>query len=1053
MNRTLWRLLCAWIVFACLTLSHSQAAPANDRLINISSRSQVGTGGNVMIAGFVVGQGAPKKVLIRAVGPTLTTLNVPGVLADPVLNLHDSAGGLLATNDNWQGADAAIMTDVGAFALPAGSKDAAIVTTLNPGAYTAIVSGTNSGTGVALVEVYDVSGLSRLINISTRARVETGSGILISGLIVGPGAPRKILVRAIGPGLTGLGVSGVLADPTLTLFNSTGGVITSNDNWNATDAALMSQAGAFPLAAGSKDAAMVVELSSGAYTVHVSGVNNTTGVALIEAYDVTPGANSIGPSLSVSAAVSSTAAIGSSPAQVVFSRSGNADAPVTVTYSVSGTATPGVDFTGLPGSITIPAGATSATAFVTAENIAATGTKSATITLAPQSGYELGISSTQVTFHYGSGSLYLANMRVPASVTNSTAYGTSTIQLSADERYLNINLSFSSLSSAQTVAYLRLSNAGEEGAYILKLPNGAQTSAEWQISPSGGFSVADIIAALKAGKLYVSVETTNFPSGELRGTFVASAGSQTFTPPPGPPALGGGAPTPQAAARFLTQATFGATKAEIDGVVSKGYSTWITEQMAAPISVHKDAAQADFNAFNTSATATRPGTTNRQAAWWKIALTGPDQLRQRVAFALSEIFVISDANGTVANWQDGAANYYDLLAKNAFGNFRTLLEDVTLSPMMGVYLSHIRNGKATSTTQPDENYAREIMQLFTIGLHQLQPDGTLKLDQNGLPISTYDQKTITEMAKVFTGWQFYNTAPTTRNFRSGGNTSNDYLQPMTLNPNFHEDSAKTIVSGIQLPANQGGAKDLKDTLDALHNHPNTGPFICRQLIQRLVTSNPSPGYVYRVAQVFANNGSGVRGDLGAVVRAILTDYEARSPNLASNQTFGKLKEPLLRLSHLLRATNASAENGRFNISPPDNAFGQAPLRSPTVFNFFEPYYVVPGSLAAAGLYAPEYQILTDTTAISGPNLLYSHIYATRSATAIGLDLATLPASNPAATLVDHLNLVFCGGSMPTAVKDRIALAITSMPTSATEVEKQRAALYLTVTTQEAAVQK
>jgi uncharacterized protein (DUF1800 family) len=1057
MNGFAQRIWCAIFLFFFAGFPRSFAASAGDRFINISSRTQVGTGANVMIAGFVVGQGAPKKVLIRAVGPALTAQGVTGVLSDPVLTLNDSSGAPILTNDNWAAADAPVFAQAGAFELPSGSRDAVIVTTLNPGLYTAIVSGLSNTTGIALVEVYDVASTSRLINISTRAQVGSGAGVLISGIVVGQGGPRKVLLRAAGPSLVPLGVTGALSDPAMTLFNGSGTPIGNNDNWGSGDAAAMSaafsQAGAFAFPAGSKDAALVVDLQPGSYTVHVAGVGNTTGVALLEAYDLTPGANSAGPAASVSATVAATAAVGSQPAVFTFSRSGDVANPLTVGYSLSGTAQSGTDYTGLTGSVSFPAGVSSVTQQLTALNTASSGSKTAVVTLNSGSGYEVGIGSAQATIYYGSGTLYLANMRTSAAAVNSTAYGTGTIVLTADDRFAYVNLSFSNLSSDQTVAYLRLSNSGEEGVQLKRLPNGQPTSSVWQISDSGGYTASQIAEAIKAGKVYISVETTNYPSGELRGTFVASAGSQTFSPPPAPPALPAGAPTVNDAARFLTQATFGPTKAEIDAVVQKGFKTWITEQMAAPQSVHRDATAADFTAFNTSATATKPGGQNRQAAWWKIAVTGQDQLRQRVAFALSEIFVVSDVNGSIGNWQEAAAAYYDMLGRDAFGNFRTLLEDVTLSPVMGVYLSHIRNSKATATTQPDENYAREVMQLFTIGLNQLQPDGTLKLDASGLPTSTYTQATITETAKVFTGWQFNNAGPTKSNFRSGGNTLDDYIKPMTLNPNFHEDAAKTIVNGVSLPASQGGNKDLKDTLDTLFNHPNTGPFICRQLIQRLVCSNPSPGYVYRVAQVFANNGSGTRGDLGAVVRAILLDYEARSTGVLGSKTYGKLKEPILRSTALLRAFDGATDSGRYPIFNAENPFAQAALRSPTVFNFFEPNYVVPGSLAAAGLYAPEFQILTDTTAISAPNSLYSTITANRGATTIGLSYAGLPPTSQPGAIVDYLNTVLCAGAMPTTIRDRIVTALDAMPTSATDNDKYRTAIYLTVATQEAAVQR
>lgn len=1027
--------------FACCLFIHAYA------FLSINPvAAQDGTINQVLMADFVTTPGAPKKVIVRGAGPTANS-------ATPNVELVHFWFGVVGSSANWTPADNSLLATLPTFVHPATAREAALVTTINPSSgYTAILSHLNTSQDLAVVEVYDVTGAPVLVHSSTRGDIENaGAAFTASFSLSASSGPRRLLIRGIGPGLATLGVPGVLNDPILTVLNATQQSVASNDNWSSSDAAVMTQVGAFALPNGSRDAAVITDFQPGTYTVRVSDKNGGTGSLLIEVYDLGPGQATTPGTIGVRAQVASTASTHSSPAELVFSRTGNLEQALTVNYTLSGTARANTDYSGPTGSVTIPAGSANVSVFVTALPQGGTdGSKTLTVTLAPQSGYEVTSGSAQVQLFYGPGTLFVANLRPPASVPNSAAFGTSSVQLSADERFLVINLTFSGLSSQETVSYLRMSVGTEDGAYLVRLPAGGVSSREWQIQPSGSLSVADIVAGLKTGKVYVSVGSENFPAGELRGNFLAAQDPNNPPPDPGnPPAT----VTPEAAARFLQQATFGPRKSEIDNLVSVGYNAWIAEQMALPPSLHKDAAQADFTAFNTNPTATRPGGGNRQAAWWKIALTGPDQLRQRVAFALSEIFVISDVNGTIANWQDGAANYYDLLARNAFGNFRTLLEEVTLSPMMGIYLSHIRNGKATATTQPDENYAREVMQLFTIGLNQLQPDGSLKLDTNGRPIPTYDQRTITEMAKVFTGWQFNNPAPTRNNFRAGGGVSDDYMKPMTLNPNFHEDSAKTIVGNITLPANQGGAKDLADTLNALFQHPNTAPFISRQLIQRLVTSNPSSGYIARVAQVFANNGSGVRGDLGAVIKAILLDPEARSATTAQSPSFGKLKEPLLRVTALLRAFNASAENGRFAIGNPENALAQAALRSPTVFNFFEPAYVMPGALAAAGLYAPEYQILTDTTAISVPNNLYSYIVNTRGPTVIGLDLTGLPPTTPANGLVDYMNLVFCAGSMPQAKRDRITTALTALPRTATDLDRYRAAIYLTVSTQAAAIQK
>ncbi|MEO5957797.1 MAG: DUF1800 family protein, partial [Opitutaceae bacterium] len=489
---------------------------------------------------------------------------------------------------------------------------------------------------------------------------------------------------------------------------------------------------------------------------------------------------------------------------------------------------------------------------------------------------------------------------------------------------------------------------------------------------------------------------------------------------------------------------------------------WISAQIATPPSLLLAATQADFMRYTATGENPQFDYRNRQAAWWKNALTAPDQLRQRVALALSEIFVVSDVPSMLFQNTLGLANYYDVLVRGSFGNYRQVLEEVTLSPIMGFYLSHLRNRRAVGTALPDENYAREVMQLFSIGLNQLNPDGTLKLDALGLPIPTYDQTTITEMAKVFTGWA-YATNQTSPSFTG---TPANWMEPMMLYPAEHESGTKTIVGGVVIPANQGGVQDLKDALDALFNHANTGPFISRQLIQRLVTSNPSPAYVYRVAQVFANNGSGVRGDLAAVTRAILMDYEARSPAIAATASFGKLKEPLLRATALLRAFDGSSNTGRVqyfvNIGTIESTLGQTPLHAPTVFNFFEPDFIQPGALANAGLFAPEYQILTDTAAISLPNQLWNWTYANRSATNpadtnLGFNFSSslLALARTPQALVDQVNLVLAGGGLPRTITDRFVTAIAALPnnTAATDLERVRSAIYLTVSVPQGAIQK
>ena len=1080
------RFAAALLIVGCA----AHAAQYDQRVTSLATRGQVGTGNNVMITGFIVTEGAPKRILIRAAGQRLSQapFGLTGVLANPILRVFNSAGQLVLENDNWNSSDndqaalAAATASAGAFSFGTNANnDSALIATLSPGTYTASVSGVGNTSGIGLLEVYDLTGSARLLNISTRALVSPGNGILIAGVdIARGGGSRRLLVRAAGPALNSLGFTGFLSDQVFSIINSSGVIVAGagNDNWDTGSAAntaalsaAFAQNGAFPFAPGSRDSAVIVDLPPGGYTIQASGVGGTGGVALIEIYDLTPEVLS---TVGVAASVVSVDSRGSTPAVFTLNRIGNLSSAINVSYTIGGTAQSGVDYAPVSGVVSFAAGASTATVTLTPRvNAGNLNNRTATISLVAAPAY--GVSSSEsasVSFFFNPGALYVSNLRTPSTVMGSTANGTGTIVLAPDEKSAYVNVSFSNLSSPQVVAYLYL-----DGNYVFMLPQGQVSNVLWNFAPTGTYSSADLIAALKAGRITISIDSARNPTGELAGSFVRNTGTSTFNAPPAPPSIDLSKITVQDASRFLTQATFGPKNDEIYTLTTKGYTDWINEQMALPASLHLPEANADFAlnvtsgaGGNANAVPPQPNTrisgTNRQHAWWKLAVNAPDQLRQRVAFALSQILVTSDANSTIANWQDGHALYYDLLVRGAFGNFRQLLENVTLSPNMGIYLSALRNAKATfnaqgvQLTQADENYAREVMQLFTIGRNELQPDGTLKLDINGQPIPTYTQETIVQTAKVFTGWGFFQSAANA-NFRGIGPGSESYLNPMVLYPTFHDDTVKTIVTGKVLPANQGGAKDLKDTLDTLFNHPNTPPFISRQLIQRLVTSNPSPGYVFRVASAFANNGAGVRGDLGAVVRAILTDYEARSPAFLNSVGFGKPKEPLLRATALLRAFNGAADSGRYINGAYTNpetigtaSLAQAALRAPTVFNFFEPDYVHPGPLAASGLYAPEFQLFTDTTAITIPNYLYNLLYATRNATTVGLTLTDLLAlAKSPQQLVDYANLVLAGGTMTKADTELVVSALTRMPASTSDLERVRSALYLVVSSPEGSVQK
>jgi uncharacterized protein (DUF1800 family) len=1045
-------------------------AQVSPRLSNLSTRGPVGTGADIMIAGLVVGPGTPETVLIRADGPALAPLGVAGILTAPVLSLFDSNGNLLQSNQGWGtgNATAAIMGSAGAFALPVGSADSALVATLPPGAYTAQVTGANGTTGVALLEIYEVGATSttgRLVNLSTRGQVGTSGNIMIPGITIGPGTgTRTLLIRAAGPALAAFNLTGALADPTFSVVNASNSTIAGNDNWgtpigDAPDAAALSEAfaaaGAFSFASGSLDAATIASVGPGSYTVLASGNNASTGVALVEVYDITAPAPSGPETVTVAATDPSADTSGNNPGMVTVARTGDTSGPLTVTYSVGGSAVNGIDYQGLPGSVTIPAYQSSAPIRITPNPTLSQASSSTVIlTLTSGIGYTLGASGpATVTIQNIPPTLFVAQIRPTSGAAGSTGSGVATILVSADGSLTSVSVSFSNLTSGEVVAHLAIGGDQNNGTFVFNLPNGQVANVPWTPTASGTYSAAQVVASLSSGNLYVEIDSATYPGGELGGQFITSAGSQVFMAPPPPPSINLSTVSTADAPRFLTQATFGPKPADIGTLQTQGYSAWIASQMALPETSHLSATNADAAAYPNTGQYTVVQN-NRQAAWWLISVTAPDQLRQRVAFALSEIFVTSDVASQLANAPDGLASYYDLLANDAFGNFRQLLQDLTLSPAMGNYLNMLRNAKANSSkgTSADENYAREVQQLFTIGLNELQPDGTLKLDSMGLPIPTYDQDEIVQTANVFTGWGYYSTAASPSFYGAAA----DLTDPMMVYPAYHDETQKTIVNNTVIPANQTGAQDLKTELDALFNHPNTGPFICSQLIQRLVTSNPSPAYVYRVAQVFANDGTGTRGNLAAVIKAILLDYEARSLTVAADSGYGKLREPLLRTTALYRAFNGASQEGRFPIFNPQTSLAEAALRSPTVFNFFDPGYVQQGALASAGLLAPEFEITTASTEISVPNDFYSAIYTSSSpsASTVALNLAalTVNSANPAA-MVATLNQLLCANGMSAQTQQAIESALSSAPSGTTPTALAQMALYLTVTSPDAAIQR
>jgi len=445
-----------------------------------------------------------------------------------------------------------------------------------------------------------------------------------------------------------------------------------------------------------------------------------------------------------------------------------------------------------------------------------------------------------------------------------------------------------------------------------------------------------------------------------------------------PPPVVEVAPTRAEAARFLAQASMGPTEAEVDRVVALGYRGWIDEQLARPAVSHRAHWETRDAEIRAAAPTSAAGADQVFESFWKQAVTGEDQLRQRVVWALSQVFVISMADDAVGNNPRAVAAWLDMLGDKGFTNYRELLESVSRHPMMGTYLSHLRNQKASARTGrvPDENYAREVMQLFSIGLVELSEDGTPRLS-NGRAVDTYDSADISGMARVFTGWSWACPEwPADSCFSqgsSGGVSDPDRIfKPMLAYPQFHATEEKSFL-GTTIPAQTARSDpetSLRIALDTLANHPNVGPFIGRQLIQRLVTSNPSPAYVRDISRVWANNGSGVRGDLKAVVRAILLHPEARA---AATDTSGKLREPVLRLAAYLRAFGYRSDTGWWRVGNTDNpgtSLGQTPMRSPSVFNFYRPGYVAPGTASAArGLAAPEMQIAHETSSAGYVNYM------------------------------------------------------------------------------------
>lgn len=626
------------------------------------------------------------------------------------------------------------------------------------------------------------------------------------------------------------------------------------------------------------------------------------------------------------------------------------------------------------------------------------------------------------------GTLFVASL-TPQSGAASNGSGAATLTLTADHSAAVLRFSYSGLSGPLTASHIH----GPDGAILFDLdtaplePDGSRI---WRITATGTYDVVAILTALTGGECYLNLHTALFPAGEIKGFLRRTNGSQTFTPPPPPPALPTGPPSEEDAARFLLQATYGPRPGETDLLIAQGFARYVDDQLSLPTTSHLTA----YDAAAVPGDDPQPGLVRNSI--FEQAVGAADQLRQRLVLALSEHFVLSDRDNDVRNFPEGMAVYLDLLARHADGNFRELLEAVTLNPSMGVYLDMLGSTKAIPERGrlPNENYAREVLQLFSIGLYELHPDGTLRLDANFQPIPTYDQEVVEGFARAFTGWTFggQNQSIPDRFFRPQRN----FRIPMEPWAAYHDGDAKQLLGDTVLPAGQSARADLEDALDTIFAHPNVGPFFCRFLIQRLVTANPSPAYVYRCAQSFADDGTGERGDLGAVVRTVLLDYEARAATLPGRPDYGHLREPLVRFLGLLRTLEARPRNGdwRFVLNnQPSLTFDQTPLRAPTVFNFFEPNFALPGEIAQAGLVSPEFQITTETTVVGGANLTLLLLSATAGNGPLAADLSPFlpPAARDDEALLDRIDLWIFARGMSDGTRNilREALADPAFPSA------------------------
>ncbi|MEZ4907025.1 MAG: DUF1800 domain-containing protein [Saprospiraceae bacterium] len=519
------------------------------------------------------------------------------------------------------------------------------------------------------------------------------------------------------------------------------------------------------------------------------------------------------------------------------------------------------------------------------------------------------------------------------------------------------------------------------------------------------------------------------------------------------------------ASRFLTQSTFGPDMNTIEEVADMGIENWLDDQLNKPATNFLNSLYDNFNAINqwrlthgvdSTDIADSPSWTNFLYTWWENNIFNDDMVRQRVAFALSEILVVS-LESDLSSFPEALASYYDIFSEGAFGNFRDIMDRVTYHMAMGYYLSHLNNPKTipSENIHPDENYAREIMQLFTIGLYELNNDGTRKHDADGNDIPTYTNDDIKELAKVFTGLGpgaiLPNQWVTEPNF-SYSIWISDMTVPMKMYNDWHEQGEKVLLNGYVISDGNDGDTDIKLALDYLFNHPNTGPFICKQLIQKLVKSNPSSEYVDRVASVFNSNESGIRGDMKSVIKAIFMDEEARDCHWMEDSTNGKLREPLLRYLAFTRATDKDQAFGNYwNIGWSFwQETGQAPMASPSVFNFYLPYFQPNGAIADEGLIAPEFQIHNSRTSVGYMNNVYrwarwqilfeDWVEESPNAT---VDFYRLePMSRDPEVLLNYFDIIYTYGTLSDETRDIIKETVSELSGSDYKYNRATLASYL-----------